>query len=81
MNQTELEALHEKAEHFMQSVIELMNTHQISPVVAASSLSNILAILCIKELGLTKEEFDLNFDGFWQRAVAHYSDNGSGVTQ
>jgi len=81
MNQEQMNELHESAEQLMGNILQLMNDQNIEPNAAASALSNILAIVCVKELDLSKEEFDATFNNFWERAVMHYKSNGSGVSQ
>lgn len=81
MNQEQMNDYHQNAEHLMDMMLQLMNDQNVEPNVAAAALSNILAIVCVKELDLSREEFDDTFNNFWERAVMHYKSNGSGVAQ
>lgn len=77
----EYKEFHETAERCMQELIKTLNAEHANPLVAASALSNILAIVCVKELGLTYEDFDNKFKEFWERAEAQFNNQGSGVNQ
>jgi hypothetical protein len=81
MNQEQMKQFHESTENFMREVLQIMDKQQVAPEIAASAISNILSILCVKELNLDKEQFDATFNSYWESAVAHYRTNGSGVTQ